>query len=319
MRLNRAALVSMVTAFALFPCQGVAQPYPNRPVRVIVGNQVGSGMDVTARILSQKLSEKLGVQFVVDNRPGAAGIIGADLLAKASADGYTLLIVNTAHAIRPFFQTKLPFDTLKDFAPVALVATSANILTANPAASISSLSQLIAAAKSKPQQITVGVLAPGGFQHVTAVLFESMARVQFLHVQYKGTPAVVTDLVAGRISLTFSGIPAVLSFIRSAKLKALGVTTLKRSSIVPDIPTFHEAGLPGYDATLWFAMLAPAQTPSKVISKLNAEIAEALKDAEVRKQLLSQGLEPSASTPAELGTRIESEISKWRKILRAGS
>lgn len=293
----------------------LAQPYPYRPIRLIVGNQVGAGMDVTARAVSAKLGGNLGATIVVDNRPGAAGIIAAELLAKAPPDGYTLLLVNNAIAILPLLYEKLPFDTRKDFAAVTLVATSANILVAHAGLPANSVSDVIALAKSKPGEITLGALPRGSFSGLCGMLFEKLAGIRLSHIQYRGGPAALTDLLAGRIALQFTGIPVVHSFIKEAKLKGLAVTTMTRSPLVPDVPTLHEAGVPGYDAPLWYGVLAPAGTPASVLDKVQVETANALTDSEVRKLLVRQGLEAAASSPKAFAERIETERSKWAQIL----
>lgn len=308
-----ACLVLAAASLIAPPTSG--QAYPTKPVRLIVGNLVGSGMDTAARAIAQKLGENLGVQIVVDNRPGAAGIIAAELLAKATPDGYTIMIVNPSHATARHLR-KLPYDTLRDFAPVALLATSANILAANATLPANTVSQLIAAAKPKPQDITIGTLPHGGFNNLCAVLFETMAGIRLLHVQYKGAPAAVTDLIAGQIALTFSGIPPVLPFIRTGKLKGLGVTTMKRSSVVPEVPTLHEAGVPGYEAALWFGIVAPANIQRRVAHTLYSEIANAVSTLDVRSALLNQGMEPNVLGPAEFGAYIKAEMDKWGKVLR---
>lgn len=297
--------------------QVLAQPYPARPIRLIVGNQGGSGMDVAARIVANRLSEKLGAQLVVDNRPGGAMIIAHDLLARAAPDGYTLLLAHNALAILPLLHEKLPYDTRRDFAPITLIATSANILVAYPKLAADSVSDIVALAKSKPGQLTLGVLPPGSFTDLCGKLFETMAGVRFSGIQYRGGPAAVTDLVAGRIMLTFTGVPVVHSHIKERRLKGLAVTTITRSSLVPDIPTFHESGVPGYDAPLWYGLLAPAGTPASVLKKVQAEAANTLNLPEVRNQLLGQGLEAAASSPEALGARIEAERRKWEKVLAA--
>lgn len=314
MLLVRGVFIALFSVVASPPV--LAQIYPTKPVRLVVGNQVGSGMDVTARTIAGQLSENLGVQVVVDNRPGAASVIAAELVANAAPDGYTILLVNPSHATSHYLVERLPYDALKDFDPVTQLAISANILVANPALPADSVSQLIALAKSRPGEVTVGGLPRGSFSNLCAVLFGAMAGTRLSEVSYRGGPAAVTDLIAGRIALVFTGVPSVLPHLKSARLKGIAVTTMTRSLAVPEVPTIHESGLPGYNAALWYGIVAPANTPPRFSNKLHAEIAKAVSAPHVRNALLSRGLEPKVSGPAAFGAYIKAEMDKWGKVLR---
>lgn len=308
----------LVLLSAMFPLTAVAQTYPAKPVRIMVGNLVGSGMDFAARLIGQQVTQNLGVQIVVENRAGAGGLIAAQVTSKSPADGYTFLLVNAGFTTLPVLHPASRIDIAKDFDPVTLVAEAANILTTHPAVPTRTARDLIALAKARPKLLTIGTLAPGGFTHLCAVLFEQMSGVQLSAVQYKGAPAAVIDLVAGQIDFTFSSIPVVLPFLKNDRLRGLGVTTLARSSVIPDVPTLHESGLKGYDASLWFALLAPANTPQEAIEKIRLEVGKALNFPQVRNGFIAHGLDPKTSSSSELRSRMSSEAIKWAAVLRRG-
>lgn len=308
----------LVLLSAMFPLTAVAQTYPAKPVRIMVGNLVSSGMDFAARLIGQQVTQNLGVQIVVENRAGAGGLIAAQVTSKSPADGYTFLLVNAGFTTLPVLHPASRIDIAKDFDPVTLVAEAANILTTHPAVPTRTARDLIALAKARPKVLTIGTLAPGGFTHLCAVLFEQMSGVQLSAVQYKGAPAAVIDLVAGQIDFTFSSIPVVLPFLKNNRLRGLGVTTLARSSVIPDVPTLHESGLKGYDASLWFALLAPANTPQEAIEKMRLEVGKALNSPQVRNGFIAHGLDPKTSSSSELRSRMSSEATKWAAVLRRG-
>lgn len=299
------------------PPPAPAQSYPQRPVRLIVPFPPGGGVDVPARLLAAKLTEAMGQQFVVDNRSGANSIIGTNLAAKATPDGYTILLVPGGHAINPGLYSKLPYDTLRDFASVSLMANGAYVLTTNTTLPVQSVSDLVSLAKARPGELTFGSGGVGNVTHLAAELLGMMAGIKLVHVPYKGGAPAMTDLVAGRISLFIATGSTVGPSVRSGKARALGVTTARRSPAFPDLPTIAEAGVPGYEVNGWYALLAPARTPAPVIERLSRETAKALQSEDVKDKLIKLlGLEPLGSTPSELDALIRTEIRKWENVIR---
>jgi len=293
-----------------------AQPYPSKPVRVVVPAPGGGGTDIFARTIAHRLSERWGHQVLVDNRPGAGGIIGSDIVAKSPADGHTLLMAFTSHVTNPSLQAKMPYDTLNDFAPISMVAVVPSVLVLHSAVPARSVKELIALAKAKPHALNYASAGSGSATHLSAVLFEAMAGVSMVHVPYKGGGPALNDLLGGQVSLMFGNMASTLPHIKSGRLHALAVTSARRTPAAPDLPTIAEAGLPGYEATAWFAMLAPARTPRAVIDKINAEVTAALRLADVKERLASQGADTVPSTPDELGQYIRTELAKWGKVIR---
>ena len=294
-----------------------AQSYPVRPIRYIVAQAPGGSSDTLARIITQRASEGLGEPIVVDNRPGATGIIGAEVVAKANPDGYTLLQAATSHATNPAMQTKLPYDSVRDFAPVSLLSQQPNIFIVHPSLPVRSLKELITYAKARPGQLNYGSSGTGGSQHLAGELLKSMTGIEMVHVPYKGSPPALVDLLAARIPVMSSTMPPVLPHVKSGKVRALAVTSARRSPAVPDVPTVSESGVPGYEAIAWQGLLAPAGTPKTVVARLNAEFVRVLKQSDVAAKLTDQGYETVASTPEWFTAYLKSEIAKWSKVIRA--
>ena len=291
--------------------------YPTKSMRILVGFAPGGGTDVTARLFAQKFSEAMGQTVLVDNRAGAGGNIATDLTAKAVPDGYTLLMTVSSHAINVSLYRKLPYDPVKDFAPISVVAVAPNILTAHPSVPVASLRGLVTLAKAKPGEVSYGSPGSGTAQHLAMELFRSMAGIQLVHVPYNGGGPSTIAALGGQVPLLASSLPTALPHVRSGKLKALGVTSAQRSPLAPDLPTVTEAGgLPGYEATVWYGMLAPAATPVPIINKLNAEIERLLRLRDVQERLITLGFEPHRNTPQEFAQLIKSDIVKWAKVVR---
>lgn len=302
--------------FAMAAVPVAAQTYPVKPIRMIVPSTPGGGPDLMARAIAQKLSETMGRQVVVETRPGAGGIIGSEYVAKSPADGYTLIMGNAgSHSVNPGLYRKLPYDPQRDFAPVSLVSSAPNILIVHPSLPVKSVKDLIAIAKARPGDLTFGSGSNGSTAHLSGELFRTLAKVNMVHVPFKGAPAAVIGVMTGEVSLAILNLPPALPHVKSGKLKALGVSTAKRSSAVPDLPTIAEAGLPGYEATAWFGVLAPAGTPAGIITRLNAEIVKGLSAGDVRKRIAADGGEVIGSTPEEFAAVMKRDIAKWAKVV----
>ena len=313
-RLIRSALIGACAS--LFALSAAAQPYPSKPVRIIVPFAPGGTTDMVARVIGAKLAEFLGQPVVVDNKGGGGTIIGTDALAKSPADGYTIMLATPDFTINPGLQPKLPYDTQKDFAPIALIATYPMILVVNAEHKIGSVSELVAQAKARPGQINIASAGNGSMPHLCAALFDNLANVKLTVVPYKGNGPALNDLLAGHVSLLFSGGPPVAAHIKSGKLKVLGVTTAKRHVSMPDAPTLAESGVPGYEVTAWFGFIAPAGVPKEVIARLNADIGRTLAAPDVREKLASLGADLGTSTPDAFATVIRDEIAKWSRLVR---
>ncbi len=293
-----------------------AQQYPSKPIRLVVGFAAGGPSDVSARTIAQKLTEKWGQPVIVDIRPGASGNIAAEIVAKAPPDGYTLLEPAFAHAVNPFLYSKLPFDTVKDFAPILMFASIANLLVVHPSLPANSVKELIAFAKAHPGEITVGSAGNGTSSHLAIELLNMMGGIKTTHVPYKGLTPAHTDLLAGRLTMLFDGIVTGLPAVKAGRLRALGVTTLKHWQGAPDIPTMAEAGLAGYEVNSWYGLLAPAGTPRSIIQRLNSEVARALREPDARERLYTIGAEPMDNTPDEFAAYITAEMAKWSKVVK---
>jgi len=306
---------------ALFACIATfasAQSYPNRTIRLVVPFPAAGTTDILARAAAQKLTEAFGQSVVVDNRPGAAGNIGSDLVAKSAPDGYTLLMGTVGtHAINPSLYSKMPYDHVKDFAPVVLVAGVPNVLVVNPALPVNSVSDLIKLAKDKPGQINFASSGSGTSIHLSGELFKTMAGVDMTHVPYKGSSPALTDLIGGQVQIMFDNLPSALPQIKGGRLRAIAVTSLKRAPVLPDIPTISESGLPGFEASSWFGVLAPAGTPAPIVARINAEVNKWLQSAEAREKLLSQGAEAAGGSPEQFANHIRTESEKWAKVVKA--
>ena len=297
--------------------QGLPAAYPTRPIRIIVPFAPGGPADMIARPVGQALTESWGQQVIVDHRAGAGGTIGAELLAKSAPDGYTLMITTPGIvAVSPALHGKLGYDTLRDFAGVTNAVTSANIMVVHPALPASSVTDLIRIARARPGQMTYASAGNGSASHLGTEMFKSMAKVNIVHVPYKGAAPGVIDLIGGHVQLMIIGIPVALPQVRTGKLKALGVTTLKRSPAAPEIPTLNESGLPGYEVVNWYGVLAPARTPRETIAKLNAELRRILHAPDMKPRLQAQGFEPAGNTPEEFDAYIQSELAKWTKVVK---
>jgi tripartite-type tricarboxylate transporter receptor subunit TctC len=290
--------------------------YPSRPVKVLVGFTPGTAPDLAARILADRFSEVWGQPFVVENIPGAGSNIATDRVAKAAADGYTLLMGgNSSLVINPSLYETLPFDPLRDFAPISQVFIAANVLAVPSESPVKSVDELVALAKAEPGKLTYGHAGVGTSQHLAAELFKYMAHVDIKPVPYRGTTALMPDLLANRIGLSFANIVNVLPLAREGKLRALAITSVKRSALAPDLPTMAEAGFPGFEAVPWFGLIAPAGTPKDVLDKLHGETVKTLAMPEVRRKFDELGLEPVGNTPAEFAAIIKKEIPRWAKVI----
>ncbi|MGZ5225452.1 MAG: tripartite tricarboxylate transporter substrate binding protein [Burkholderiales bacterium] len=294
-----------------------AQSYPDHPVRVVVPFPASGGTDILARLLLQRMSERLGANFVIDNRAGAGGTIGTEIVAKATPDGYTILVASSSHTINPSVYKKIGYDPARDFAPVTLIASGPGLLVVHPSVPAKNVKELIALAKSRPGQLIYASAGNGTPPHLAAELFKSMADVDLVHIPYKGNVPAFVDLLSGAVSLSFPTITSGLPQVRSGKLRALGVTSKERSTVVPDVPTIAESGLPGYEATTWYGMLAPAKTRTLIITKLHDQMIEVLKLPDIREKLLAQGLEPVGNRPDQFAAIISMELVKWSKVVAA--
>ena len=296
--------------------QATAQVWPSRPVRMVIPLSPGGFADVPGRILASRLSASLRQNVFVENRPGAGGTIGADFVVKSAPDGYTLLFTGTPHVISPWIYKKLPYDPLKDFEPVALVASGPYVLVVNPQLAVKSVRELIAAAKAQPGEIDYASSGNGSAQHLVSALFTSMAGIQLNHVPYKGSGPAMQDLLGGQVRVSFAGIPNVMPHVKAGRLRALAVSTPQRSPDLPDVPTVAEAGVPGYEATLWLNLAAPGGTPPAIVQRLHGETVKALQDAELRKSFRSAGVEASPLGPQELAVFMRAEYEKWGRVVR---
>jgi len=294
-----------------------AQTYPTKPVRMVVGFPPGGAVDIVARIIGKRLGENLNTPIVVDNRPGAGSAIGAEVTAKAPPDGYTLFLTAGSIAINVGLQKHPPYDPVKDFAAISLIASTPNVLVVQPSLPVTTVADLIKLARTKPGQLNYGSGGSGTMTHLSGELLKVMTGIQITHVAYKGAPLAVVDVMAGQIQMAIGALPGALPQIKASQVRAIAVTTTKRSPSAPDIPTVAESGVPGYEASNWYGMLAPAATPAPIVTRLNGEIGRVLQEAEIVESLRRQGLEPVPSTPDEFARYMKSEIAKWSKVIRA--
>lgn len=307
----------LVATVAATACMSAgAQNYPVRSIRLLVGFQPGGAVDISARTLGAKLSDSIGQSVVVDNRSGAAGNIAADVVAKAAPDGYTLLMCNTTLATPSLFD-KLPFDVSKDLAPVSLVAIGPSVLVVHPSVPVKTVKELIAAARAKPDSITYGSGGTGNITHLEMVLFNHMTNTKMTHVPYKGGAPSVVGLLSGEVQALFTSIPSILPQIQAGKVRTLAVSTAKRNSALPDVPTVAEAGVPGYDAASWYGVLAPAGMPRDISTKLAREIQRIMNLPDVKSKFLADGFEPSGSTPEEFKKFMDAEVPKWSSVIKS--
>lgn len=314
MRTKTPWLIASVLALAAFAAQ--AQTWPSKPIKLVVSYPPGGTVDAVARIIATPLSQRLGQPVIVDNRGGAGGAIGGDLVAKSAADGYTVLLDASNHAQNPALRSKMPFDTLRDLAPVSLLVKVPNVLVVHPATSIKTVQDLVTQAKARPGEINFASSGNGSAQHLAAEQFSAMAGVRMTHVAYKGGGPALTDVMAGQVPVFFGSLASSLAYIQSGKLRAVAVTGNTRAAVLPQLPTVAEAGLPGYEVYEWNAMFVPAGTPAAVTGRLSKELAAVLQDPEVRKRLEATGAEVIGSTPAELDTFRRAEIAKWTQLAK---
>jgi tripartite-type tricarboxylate transporter receptor subunit TctC len=313
--MNRSICILLAMAFAT---AAAAQSFPSKPVRVVITYPPGGSTDVVGRALAAKLTEVLGQQVVVDNRGGAGGIIGSDIVAHATPDGYTVLLGTSAGmSINPLLHKKLPYDVQRDFAPISLVVINPQALVAHPALPANTVQELIKLARTKPGQINYASPGVGSPNHMGMELLKSMTGINVVHVPYKGGGPAMTELLAGQVQLLFNSIPSVLPQVKAGRLKALAVGSARRSPAMPDVPTVAESGVPGYEYATWYGLFAPAGTPRPVIVQLNKAVAAALKNPELAQSLASQGSEPNPTTPDELARFVKSEHDRWSRVVMA--
>lgn len=306
-----------LAATAALAAQGPSAPqYPVKPVRLIVPFAPGGGTDITARSIAQHLSERLGQQYIADNRPGANGTIGVDILTKAVPDGYTLSMISSSHSVNATLIKNLPYDLTKDVAPITQATTQPYALVVHPSVQAKSVKELIALAKAKPGQFNYGSSGTGGLSHLSGALLSSLAEVDIVHIPYKGGNPAMIDVIAGQIQMLYSTILQAQPHIKAGKLRPLAVTTAKRSRAAPELPTMQEAGVKGYEIAGWYGVIAPLKTPQPIIAKLNKEIVDILRQPDVAMRLAADGSEPVASTPEHFGQHIRSEVAKWGKLTK---
>ena len=294
-----------------------AQDYPARPIRLVVASSPGGASDILARMLAQKLSEELGQQVVVDNRGGASGVIGTDIVARAVPDGYTLLIIQPSLTINPSMIRKLPYDAVRDFAPVSLVVDAAQIMTVNPAVAATNVKDLIALAKAKPGELMFGSPGVGTSPHLVAELFKLTAGVDMPQVLFKGSGMAFISLMSGEVSVAFSTVLSALPHVKSGKMRALGVTSPKRVAVVPDVPTIAESALPGFETSQWFGILAPARTPRPIVDRLYQALQRGSNSPDVKERLMAQGVEVVNQKPEQFAAVIKRELVQWAKVIKA--
>ena len=292
------------------------QPWPSQPIKIVVGYPAGGASDVAARLVAQKMAERMGKAIVVENKPGAAGNIGAEAVTKAAPDGYTLLLGTISLSVNPSLYPKLGYDPVKDLAPISLIASTPFLLVANPNSPYRIAKDLLDAAKNPPAPIHYATAGNGSGSHLFTELLASSAGIKLTHVPYRGAAPAMNDVLGNQVPITFDNIVTTLPLVKAGKLRALAVSTKKRSKVAPDIPTLAESGVPSFDATAWFGLFAPAGTPRDIIQRLNREVAEALKDPAVGDKFLQVGAEPVSSTPEQLDAFFRGEVAKWEKVVK---
>jgi tripartite-type tricarboxylate transporter receptor subunit TctC len=294
-----------------------APPYPTKPIRIVVPFPPGGTSDILARAVGQKLSEEWKQQVVVDDRPGAGANIGAEIVAKAPPDGYTLLLASTIHAINPSLYSKLAYDPVKDFTPITLIAATSQVLVIHNSLPVKTVREFIAYAKKHPGELNYSSAGNGSQPHLTAELFKSMTGIDIVHVPYKGAPPAMTDLLAGQVALTFATAPSAVPYVKAGRLRALGVSTAQRITALPDVPTIAEAGVPGFEASGANGLVGPAGLPSAIVERLNAAVVRIVREPAMSRYLSEQGADPVTMSPAEYGAYIKAEVAKWAKVVRA--
>ena len=311
------SLPLLILACLAAPATVAAQDYPSRPIRLIIPFPPGGSNDVVGRVFATRLSDRLGRQVVVDNRSGAGGVVGTEVVANAPPDGYTLLVISLAHAVNPWLY-KLSYDPIKAFAPIGIMASGTNVLVVHPDLPIHSVKELVAAATAKPGDLQYASAGIGSFQHLGGELFKLMAGVDILHVPFKGGGPAMVDIVGGHTKVMFSSMVQTVPQIKAGKLRALGTGGLERSPVLPDVPTITEAGVAGYEAVNWWGIVAPAGTSQAIIDKVNGEVEAVQKSPEVQKQFASEGAAPVPMKPADFGSFMVSEMNKWEKVVKQG-
>lgn len=319
MSLARILGATLAVALSLSAAPIAAQTWPSRTVRMIVPFPAGGSADTLTRLLAPKLSERLGQPFLAENRPGAGGNVGTELVAKAAPDGYTFLMGVSSITMAPALYGSLSWDPVTSFAPVSLVASTPNILVVNPSVPASSVQELVTLAKSKPGQLNYASGGNGATNHLAGELFKKMTGTQIVHVPYRGNPLAVIDVLNGQVAMMFDFMITSLPHVREGKLRPLAVTGAKRSPQVPDLPTVSEAGVPGYEASTWFVVLAPAGTPNDIVVKLNAEVNAALRLPDIRDRLSTLGAEPLGGSPTDAAALLRSDLAKWSEVIRAAN
>jgi tripartite-type tricarboxylate transporter receptor subunit TctC len=317
--MTKKSILKAITATGLILCAfnaAAADTYPSKPIKWVVPFPPGGAMDTMARTLGEKLAVSMKQPVIIENRAGAGGAIGSGIVAKAEPDGHTMMIVSIGHAVNPSIYPKLSYDATKAFEPVSLVGIVPNILVAHPSLKAGNVKELIASAKAAPGKLTYASAGNGTTVHLAAELFNSMAGVDIMHVPYKGSSPAVTDLMGGQVNIMFDSVSSAKPYVESGRLKALAVTTSKRSSVFPNVPTVAESGLRGYELSGWYAVFVPAKTPKPIVDRLNAELVKALKQADVRARFTQIGAEPVGSSPQELANTLKTETVRWAKIVR---
>lgn len=317
MKFDFAVLLCVVLLVPVPGTAAVEVGYPVRPVRIVVPQSPGGTTDFTARLVAPQLSDRLGQPVVIDNRSGAGSLVGADLVAKAAPDGYTLLVIASALSIIPSMYKKVPFDPVRDFAPVTTLSSYPNLVVVHASVPANSVRELIALAKAKPGKLNYASGGAGTGPQLQAELFKSMAGIDIVHVPYKGGGPALTALLGGEVQIYFAPIPSALPLLKAGKLKALAVTSAKRTPAAPELPSMAEAGLPGFDESTWNGLLAPARTPPAIITKLNSEVNALLKMPAMRERFATEGAEPSGTSPEAFAAIIKNEVAKWAKVIRA--
>ena len=312
----------LITALLLLGAAGTAfaQSYPTKPIRMMIGFPPGGGTDIIGRIVAQKLGEALGQQIIVDNRGGASGQLAAELVSRAAPDGYTIMMAHIAAiSILPSLVSKLPYDAQKDFAPVSLAAIGPNLLVVHPSVPAKNVRELVALAKSRPGQLQYASPGSGTVQHLAGELFKLQAKVDILHVPYKGSGQSIVDLIAGQVHMDFDAVPPVINYVRQGKLRALAVTSAKRFSLLPDIPTVEEGGVPGFDMSTWWGIVAPAAVSRDIVNKLNAEMVKSIRQPDAKEKISGVGADTVGNTPDEFAAFIRAETEKYSRIVKAAS
>lgn len=316
MKLIVAGLAALAAAG---PAHAAEQPFPTKPVRLVVPFPAGGGVDIVARALAPHLTERWGQQVVVDNRPGAGATLGADIAARAAPDGHNLMLANTAHAINATLFKKLPYDPVRDFAPISLIATQPSVLVVHTSVAAKSVKDLIALAKAKPGELNYASSGNGTPPHLSAAMFENLAGVKMNHIPYKGAAPALTDLLGGQVQLMFATIISVTPHLGSGRIRALAVTSPKRSQALPDVPTVIESGVPGFEATAWFMLMAPAKTPAALVQRIARDAAAVVTQPDVASRFTKEGAEPVGSTPERAAAFLKSEIARWGKVIKAAN